>query len=84
MLYSLNFHKFVKLIIVCTLIFEGTLIYYFASGIALLYTAYAFGVTFGILKVLDMFHPVRVSENEEIEGLDRALHGEDAYEFLID
>jgi Amt family ammonium transporter len=45
---------------------------------------YAFVVTFGILKVLDMFHPVRVSEKEEIEGLDSALHGEDAYEFLID
>ena len=45
---------------------------------------YAFVVTFGILKVLNMFHPVRVSEEEEILGLDNSLHGENAYEFLID
>ena len=41
---------------------------------------YAFVVTFLILKVLNKFHPVRVSEDEEIEGLDSSLHGENAYE----
>lgn len=42
---------------------------------------YAFIVTFGILKILNMFHPVRVSMDEEIKGLDNSLHGENAYEF---
>ena len=41
---------------------------------------YAFGVTYLILKVLNKFHPVRVSEKEELEGLDSSLHGEHAYE----
>jgi Amt family ammonium transporter len=42
---------------------------------------YSFIVTFAILKVLNKFEPVRVSEEAEIEGLDAALHGESAYEF---
>ena len=41
--------------------------------------AYAFVVTWLILKVVDKFIPVRVSEEEEIEGLDKALHHEEAY-----
>ena len=41
---------------------------------------YAFVVTYVILKVLNKFHPVRVSEEEEIKGLDSSLHGENAYE----
>lgn len=40
---------------------------------------YAFVVTWLILKVVDKFLPVRVTEEEEIEGLDHALHHEDAY-----
>lgn len=40
---------------------------------------YSFVVTFGILKLLDMFEPVRVSEEAEIKGLDTSLHGETAY-----
>jgi len=42
---------------------------------------FAFVVTWAILKVLDMFSPVRVSEEAEIEGLDASLHGETAYDF---
>ena len=41
--------------------------------------AYAFAVTFVILKVINKFTPVRVSEQEELEGLDHALHHEEAY-----
>lgn len=41
---------------------------------------YTFVITYGILKVLNMFSPVRVSEEEEIKGLDNALHGESAYD----
>ena len=40
---------------------------------------YAFAVTFIALKVINVFTPVRVSEREEIEGLDICLHGEVAY-----
>jgi ammonia channel protein AmtB len=36
-------------------------------------------ISFGILKVLGLFGPVRVSEEDEIGGLDVALHGEAAY-----
>jgi ammonium transporter, Amt family len=40
---------------------------------------YAAVVTFGILKVLDATIGLRVSEPDEREGLDSALHGEHAY-----
>ncbi len=42
--------------------------------------AYSFGVTYGILKVLNIFEPVRVSEEAEATGLDTFLHGETAYD----
>ncbi|GLC30419.1 ammonium transporter [Clostridium omnivorum] len=49
--------------------------------LAVIFTgAYSFIVTFGILKVLDKFEPVRVSEAAEIKGLDESLHGEVAYD----
>jgi Amt family ammonium transporter len=41
--------------------------------------AYAFVVTYALLKVIDIFTPVRVSEQVEVAGLDEALHGERAY-----
>jgi Amt family ammonium transporter len=41
--------------------------------------AYAFAVTYGVLKVLNSFVAVRVSEEVEIGGLDGFLHGERAY-----
>ena len=44
---------------------------------------YAFIVTFGILKVLDMFSPVRVSVEDELQGLDLSLHGEKAYDYEL-
>ena len=40
---------------------------------------YAFAVTWLILKVVNCFLPVRVSEEAEEEGLDEALHHEEAY-----
>ncbi len=42
-------------------------------------SAYAFAVTFGILKVLDIAGTLRVSRDVELLGLDEALHGEAAY-----
>ena len=41
--------------------------------------AYAFGVTFLILKVINRFAPVRVTEKEELQGLDRSIIKEEAY-----
>lgn len=40
---------------------------------------YSFGVTWLILKVVNIFLPVRVSEEDEMLGLDEAIHKEDAY-----
>jgi len=42
---------------------------------------YTFVVTFGMLKVINIFTPVRVDEKSEATGLDESLHGENAYEF---
>jgi Amt family ammonium transporter len=44
---------------------------------------YSFAVTYGALKVINIFTPVRVSEDVEEAGLDEALHGEKAYEFGV-
>ena len=41
---------------------------------------YAFAVTYGILKLVNRFTPVRVSQEDELLGLDLALHGEEAYD----
>ncbi len=45
----------------------------------LIISAYAFVVTFIILKVVNKFVPVRVSEYEEQRGLDISIHHEEAY-----
>jgi Amt family ammonium transporter len=50
-----------------------------AVGVTIIYS---FVVTFVLLKVLDMTLGLRVSEDEEIQGIDISQHGERAY--LID
>lgn len=45
----------------------------------LIISAYAFIVTFIILKAVNKFVPVRVSEYEEQRGLDISIHKEEAY-----
>lgn len=40
--------------------------------------AYAFVLTWIILKIISHFGPIRVSDMETLEGLDEALHGERA------
>ncbi len=48
--------------------------------LAVLFTAaYAFIVTYVILAVVNRFVKIRVSPEEELQGLDYALHKEDAY-----
>ncbi|MBI4493625.1 MAG: ammonium transporter [Chloroflexi bacterium] len=44
--------------------------------------AYAGGVTFLILKALDLVVGVRVPEHEEVLGLDTSQHGEAAYQMV--
>jgi len=41
--------------------------------------AYAFGMTFVLLKLIGLFTPLRASEHEEALGLDTTYHGEEAY-----
>lgn len=48
-------------------------------GASAIVAVYAFVVTWLILKVLDRLQPVRVSDEVELQGLDKELHGEDAY-----
>jgi Amt family ammonium transporter len=48
----------------------------FASSI------YAFGFTYAMLKIINMFTRVRTSVDEEEKGLDASLHGESAYDEL--
>jgi Amt family ammonium transporter len=49
-----------------------------ATGVV---AVYSFAVTWGILKVLDVTMGLRVSEEEEVAGLDVSQHGERAYIF---
>ena len=43
-------------------------------------SVYAFVFTYGMLWIINKITPVRVSEKEELEGLDISLHGEKAYD----
>ncbi|MCA9530601.1 MAG: ammonium transporter [Myxococcales bacterium] len=54
-----------------------------ASALAVVAVAsYSVVVTFVLLKVLDATLGLRVSQDEEREGLDTVLHGEEAYHLL--
>jgi Amt family ammonium transporter len=44
-------------------------------------STYAFGMTWVILKVLDWVIGLRVSTDDEVEGLDLSQHGESGYSF---
>lgn len=61
---------------------EGNTTQFFANlqG-TLISIVFAFGVTYVILKVMGIFCTLSVAPQEEAEGLDRAMHGEEAYDF---
>lgn len=42
-------------------------------------SVYAFGFTYGMLWLINLFTPVKVTQTEEAAGLDSILHGEEAY-----
>jgi Amt family ammonium transporter len=46
---------------------------------ALVAPAYAFGMTFAILRVIGLFTPLRTTRREEALGMDIVQHGEEAY-----
>jgi len=46
----------------------------------LVVAAFAFGGSYLLLRLVDMFSPLRVSPKEEDEGLDLSQHGEEAYQ----
>jgi Amt family ammonium transporter len=55
--------------------------FFFKQLTAVLFSsAWAFLFTYGMLKVIDLFTPVKVDEASEEMGLDESLHGERAYE----
>jgi len=43
---------------------------------------WAFGFTYAMLRIINLFTPVKVSEMSEELGLDESIHGEHAYETL--
>jgi hypothetical protein len=50
------------------------------QGLAAVATpAYAFGMTFALLKLMGALMPLRTSEHEEAIGMDVTQHGEEAY-----
>jgi Amt family ammonium transporter len=57
-------------------------VHLFVAQVISVIVTYAFAavMTFIILKVIGLFTTLRVSEQEETEGLDVSLHGESAYE----
>jgi Amt family ammonium transporter len=55
--------------------------FFFKQLTAVLFSsAWAFLFTYGMLKVINLFTPVKVDEASEEMGLDESLHGERAYE----
>ena len=58
----------------------GNVVFFFKEMLAVIAAGtYAFGFTYGMLWLINKITPVRISESDE-EGLDEALHGEQAYE----
>ncbi|WP_445475360.1 ammonium transporter [Methanococcoides methylutens] len=66
------------------LIYGGTT-FFIIQVVAVAGTAiYAFVFTYIMLKIIDIITPVKVSEEHEYMGLDKAIHGENAYDYDID
>jgi len=59
---------------------EGNLRQFGVQLFAAVFTAaFAFAVTWGVLKIMDQISPVRVPDQVEVAGLDEGLFGEQAY-----
>ena len=65
------------------LLFGGGLELFIDQGIAAIAAmAWAFGMTWVIVKLLDLAMGVRVSEEDESVGLDQSQHAESAYNLV--
>ena len=63
---------------------HGNPSFFFKQCAAVLFSSvWAFVFTYGMLKIIDIFTPVKVAEGAEEIGLDEALHGEQAYEDVL-
>ncbi len=58
----------------------GFSFFYKETVSVILVSAYCYVFTYFMLKVINIFTPVKVTEQEEAMGLDNSLHGEIAYE----
>jgi len=64
---------------------RGNHTFFFKQLAAVLFSSvWAFVFTFGMLKVIDLFTNVKVQAADEVLGLDAALHGEQAYEDVLE
>ncbi|MFA5795266.1 MAG: ammonium transporter [Candidatus Brocadiia bacterium] len=58
----------------------GNSSFFFKQLVAIVISSiYAFGITYIMLVVINKITPVKVEKQEEINGLDETLHGEQAY-----
>jgi Amt family ammonium transporter len=61
-------------------LFLGGTGFFFKQLVATAFSSvWAFVFTLGMLKIIDLFTPVKVKDNEEIAGLDKSIFGEIAY-----
>jgi len=59
----------------------GDPIFFLKQLVAVLFSSvWAFVFTYGMLRIIDAFTTVKVSEMSEEIGLDESIHGEHAYE----
>jgi Amt family ammonium transporter len=64
-------------------LFYGNPGFFGKQVVAVLFSSvWAFGFTYGMLRVIDIFTPVKVEMMSEEIGLDESIHGEHAYETL--
>lgn len=61
------------------LIYGGTKFFFVEVGAVLIAIVYAFVISYLLLKLINLITVVKVSENDQIAGLDEVLHHEQAY-----
>ncbi len=64
------------------LLYGGTSFFLFETLSVVITAAYAFGFSYGALWFINKFTPVKATQEDEENGLDAALHGENAYEMI--
>jgi Amt family ammonium transporter len=63
---------------------HGNPTFFFKQLAAVVFSSvWAFVFTYAMLKIINLFTPVKVDENTEEIGLDEGLHGEQAYEDFV-